>query len=126
MVVNIEQKWLVPTMYAEENYDLDTGNSTKREIRYRECQTLLICSPKTADSMPGGAIFALIEDIGIASIMMTRFSKIVLPNRKNILSGIPMAMFQRLKMIKSITDARQHVTFIKMRTFRYLHPLKNF
>ena len=125
MVVNIEQKWLVPTMYAEENYDLDMGTLTKREIRYSECQTL-IGSPKTADSMPGGAIFALIEDIGIASIMMTRFSKIVLPNRKNILSGIPMAMFQRLKMIKSMTDARQHVTFIKMRTFRYLHPLKNF
>ena len=79
-----------------------------------------------ADSMPGRAIFALIDAIGIASMMVTRLSKIVLPNKKNILSGIPMAMFQRMKMIKSMIDARQHVTFIKMNTCRNLHPLKKF
>lgn len=83
-------------------------------------------SPNTADSMPGGEILAYIDDMGIDCKMITRFSKIVLPNKKKTLSGIPMAMFQRLIMIKSMIDASEPTINVKMSAGRNLHPLKKF
>jgi len=82
--------------------------------------------PNTADSMPGGAIFACSDDIGIDCRMMTRFSNIALPNKKKILSGIPITMFQRLMMIKSMIDAKEPTSNVKMSAGRNLHPLKKF
>ena len=58
--------------------------------------------------------------------MVTRFSKMALPSKKNTLSGIPMAIFHRMIIIKSIMEARDPITMVKMSTGRNLQELKKF
>jgi hypothetical protein len=76
--------------------------------------------------MPGGAIFAWSDDIGIDCRMITRFSKIALPNKKKTLSGMPITIFHRLIMIKSMIDAKEPTSNVNMSAGRNLHPLKKF
>ena len=54
-----------------------------------------------------------------------RFSKVALPSKKNTLSGIPTATFQRLIMTKSTIVASDPTTIEKMIAGRNLQLLMN-
>ena len=74
----------------------------------------MIHIPNTADSMPGGAIFADIALIGMAWSIFVRFSNVALPKRKKTLSGIPIATFHLITMIKSTMVARDPIIIVNM------------
>ncbi len=81
--------------------------------------------PNTADSIPGAAILACIADMGIARSMLVRFSNVAFPSKKNTLSGMPIATFHRMIIIKSTMLASDPTTREKMRAERYFHELIN-
>ena len=88
-------------------------------------QIMINNSPNTADSIPGGAILAEIALIGIACKIFVRFSNVALPNKKNTLSGIPIATFHRMIMIQSTMVASDPTTMEKMSAGRYFQELMN-
>mmetsp|Transcript_28845 Transcript_28845/g.52745 ORF Transcript_28845/g.52745 Transcript_28845/m.52745 type:complete len:220 (+) Transcript_28845:1199-1858(+) len=80
----------------------------------------------TADSIPGGAILAKIAEKGIACKVITQFSKTALPSKNNTVSGIPIATFHLMIIIKSTIDAREPITMVTMSTGLNLQVDRNF
>mmetsp|Transcript_3445 Transcript_3445/g.5592 ORF Transcript_3445/g.5592 Transcript_3445/m.5592 type:complete len:203 (+) Transcript_3445:71-679(+) len=87
ILLTIPQKLAIPTVYAN-----------------------------TADSIPGGAILAKIAEKGIACKVITQFSNTALPSKNNTKSGIPIATFHLMIIIKSTIDAREPITMVTMST----------
>ena len=79
--------------------------------------------PNTADSIPGGAIFADIALIGIAWRILVSCSNVALPSKKKTLSGMPIATFHRMTMIRSTIVARDPTTIENTRAGRYRQEL---
>mmetsp|Transcript_1058 Transcript_1058/g.2421 ORF Transcript_1058/g.2421 Transcript_1058/m.2421 type:complete len:110 (-) Transcript_1058:1527-1856(-) len=80
---------------------------------------------KTADSRPGGAIFAKMVLEPMAQSDPHNVSKIVFPSRKNTLSGMPMTRFHRIMMITSIIDAADPIVIVRNKTGLNFQVLKH-